>query len=262
MPAFTASQIALTVVSGVAVGFTLGLVGGGGSMLAVPLLLYLVGWNDPHAVIGTTALAVALTALVNLLPHWSAGTVRWRPAATLALPGVLGAAVGSQIGEHVPGRRLLFLFALLMLAVAAWMLFSTGAHGGATPPRRRRPAYPAIACAGLGVGLLSGVFGIGGGFLVVPALLATARLPIVQAIGSSLVAVFAFGLTTAGAYALAGHVGWVVAALFVAGGVLGGRAGVRLLRRLAPRRVLLTRLFATVLVVVAVYMLALNLQAL
>jgi len=263
MDGMTATQVALTVVSGMAVGFTLGLVGGGGSLLAVPLLLYLVGWRDAHAVIGTTALAVSMTALLNLLPHWRAGTVRWRPAVVLAVPGVLGAVAGAQLGQRLPAHRLLFVFALLMLAVAAWMLRALrrprlDADGDGCRGR----ACAGVGAAGLGVGMLSGTFGIGGGFLIVPALLATARMSVVQAISSSLVAVTAFGLTTAVAYAVSGQVGWVVAAVFACGGVVGGRLGARLLRRVGTRREVLAPLFATLIAGVAVYMLVLNVQAL
>src|SRR5579859_7775230 len=93
----TIAQHLLAVLSGGIVGFSLGLLGGGGSILAVPLLLYLVGYHDPHVVIGTTALAVALTAYANLIPHWRIGNVRWLPAIAFAIPGVLGAALGAQI---------------------------------------------------------------------------------------------------------------------------------------------------------------------
>ncbi len=111
-------QQLLAVGSGVIVGFSLGLIGGGGSILAVPLLLYLVGYRDTHVVIGTTALAVALTAFANLILHWRAGNVRWKAALSFALPG----AVGAAIGKVFPGKQLLFLFALLMIVVAISMV--------------------------------------------------------------------------------------------------------------------------------------------
>ncbi len=91
MEALTPLQQVLVVISGVLVGFILGLIGGGGSILAVPLLLYFVGYNHPHIVIGTTAVAVALTAYANLLPHWRASIVRWKPAIFFSLPGAASA---------------------------------------------------------------------------------------------------------------------------------------------------------------------------
>src|ERR1700722_718864 len=114
---------------GAIVGFTLGLVGGGGSVLAVPLLLYVVGMPDPHQAIGTSALAVAVSAFSNLVPHARARHVRWRPALIFAAAGLLGAFVGSSIGKVVDGHRLLILFALLMLVIAALML-----RGRKVPP--------------------------------------------------------------------------------------------------------------------------------
>jgi len=109
MQELTLVQHALAVTSGVLVGFSLGLIGGGGSILAAPLLLYVVGYRDTHVAIGTTALAVSATAYINLVPHWRRGNVLWRPALAFALPGMAGAALGAQLGRMVPGRQLLFL---------------------------------------------------------------------------------------------------------------------------------------------------------
>ena len=136
MEVLTLLQQTLAVLSGVLVGFTLGLIGGGGSILAVPLLLYVVGYHNPHVVIGTTALAVAVTAYMNLIPHWRIGNVRWQPAIAFALPGVVGAAVGAQLGKMVSGKQLLFLFALLMIAVAISMLRPGRSHASAPMPER------------------------------------------------------------------------------------------------------------------------------
>ena len=114
-------QAVLAVLSGSAVGFSLGLIGGGGSILAVPLLLYVVGLPSTHLAIGTSALAVAVNAFANLAQHARAGTVKWPCAAVFAAAGVLGALVGSTISKAVDGDRLLVLFALVMVAVGAAM---------------------------------------------------------------------------------------------------------------------------------------------
>src|SRR5262249_17997471 len=111
---FSWAQEALAVLSGGAVGFSLGLIGGGGSILAVPLLLYVVGVGDPHVAIGTSALSVAANAFANLFGHWRSGNVKWSCAVTFALAGVVGAALGSTLGKLVDGQQLLFLFALAM----------------------------------------------------------------------------------------------------------------------------------------------------
>jgi len=111
--------IGTALLSGGLVGFSLGLVGGGGSILATPLLLYVVGVAPPHIAIGTSALAVAANAFANLAGHARAGNVRWRSATVFAVIGTLGALAGSSLGKIIDGTSLLFLFGLLMLAVGA-----------------------------------------------------------------------------------------------------------------------------------------------
>jgi|SRR5579859_2889686 len=257
----TIAQHLLAVLSGGIVGFSLGLLGGGGSILAVPLLLYLVGYHDPHVVIGTTALAVALTAYANLLPHWRAGNVRWQPALAFAIPGAIGAAVGASVGKLVGGKQLLFLFALLMIVVAITMVRKRPD----LKPRPERAGWAMllrVVPVSLAVGLLAGFFGIGGGFLIVPGLLFATGMPMLSAMGSSLVSVGAFGTTTAITYALAGKVNWLIAVEYFAGGVLGGWAGVWLAIRLGKQKQALTRIFAGVVLAVAVYVLAMNVSAL
>lgn len=248
-------QAGLGVLSGVAVGFTLGLVGGGGSILAVPLLVYLVGMDSPHLAIGTSAVAVAANAAMGLAGHARAGTVRWACALVFAGAGILGAALGAKLGQAVDGQRLLAAFAGMMVVVAVLMLRRREA-GEDRVVRLDRHNAPRLLLAGLVVGGMSGFFGIGGGFLIVPALVLAAGLPMLAAIGSSLVAVVAFGATTAASYAMAGLVDWGVAGLFIGGGLLGSLAGTRAGRRLASKRGVLTKLFAGLIIVVAAYMLA------
>jgi hypothetical protein len=247
-------QTAAAVGSGVIVGFTLGLVGGGGSILAVPLLLYVVGMPDPHQAIGTSALAVAVNAFANLIPHARARHVRWQPALIFAACGLVGAFAGSSIGKVVDGHRLLILFALLMLVIAVMMLRGRKATGDGSVVERRLNPWK-LGIIGLATGTLSGFYGIGGGFLVVPGLIVGTGMPTIAAIGSSLVAVGAFGMTTALNYAVSGMVEWPTALLFIAGGIGGGWAGARLAKRLSAQRQTLTRLLGCMLVVVAVYML-------
>jgi uncharacterized membrane protein YfcA len=249
------TQILFGGASGSVIGFTLGLVGGGGSILAVPLLVYLVGVPDPHVAIGTSALAVAANALISLAGHARAGRVRWPCAGVFSATGVAGAFAGSALGRGVDGQYLLTAFAALMIVVAILMLRQPEA-GADRIVRLNRGNAPALIITGAAVGGLSGFFGIGGGFLIVPGLLLATGMPIQQAIGTSLVAVTAFGLTTATTYAMAGLVDWRLAALFVAGGTIGTWFGARAGRLLAQRRGALTRVFAALIVVVALYMLA------
>src|SRR3546814_10912660 len=139
-----------------------------------------------------------------------------------------------MIGKAIDGQKLLFLFALLMLGVGVLMLRgrnNPGVEGAAC----NRHNAPKVLGYGLGTGGFSGFFGIGGGFLIVPGLIASTRMPILNAVGTSLVAVTAFGLTTALSYAASGLVDWTLASVFIVGGLLGGLVGARAARTLSSR---------------------------
>ena len=247
------AQTILAVLSGAAVGFSLGLVGGGGSILAVPLLLYIVGIADPHVAIGTSAFAVAVSAFVNLIGHWRAGTVKWGCAVIFGLAGVVGAALGSTIGKLVDGERLLFLFALAMIVSGVAMLRPRAAAGDPSVHVNPRIAVRLVAL-GFVAGFISGFFGIGGGFIIVPGIMLGSGMPILNAIGSSLFSVSAFGLTTAANYALSDLVDWRAALEFIAGGAVGGLVGMRLAVRLSAHKRVLSTIFATILFAVGGYM--------
>lgn len=245
-------QYLLGGLSGSLVGFTLGLIGGGGSILAVPLMIYLVGVAQPHVAIGTSALAVAVNAGANLIPHTLRGTVKWQCAGIYATAGVMGAYLGSSAGKAVDGHRLLFLFALLMIAIGILMLRKRSDPGNPDVECQRQNA-PRVIAYGSVTGLFSGFFGIGGGFLIVPGLMAATGMPIINAVGSSLLAVTAFGLTTAINYAMADLIDWPLAATFIGGGVLGGVAGAFASRRLADKGSL-NLIFSGIIFAVAAYM--------
>jgi len=255
----SAAQSALGLASGMLVGFSLGLVGGGGSILAVPLMVYVVGVPEPHMAIGTSAIAVAANAAVNLSNHARGGTVMWSCALIFAAAGMVGAFGGSILGKMMDGQRLLALFAVVMIVIAMLML-KTRSRIGLPDVKVSMSNMPAIVGLGLATGTMSGFFGIGGGFLIVPALMLATGMPIMNAVSSSLVAVTAFGLTTAASYAWSGLVSWALAGLFVAGGIAGGLAGTRAARHLAERRGALNIVFAVVIIAVALYMLARNIS--
>ena len=255
----SATQSVLGLASGMLVGFSLGLVGGGGSILAVPLMVYVVGVPEPHVAIGTSAIAVATNAAINLSNHARGGTVIWSCALVFAAAGIVGAFGGSILGKMVEGQKLLALFALIMLVIAMLML-KTRSRIGLPDVKISMSNMPAIIGLGLATGTLSGFFGIGGGFLIVPALMLATGMPIMNAVSSSLVAVSAFGMTTAASYAWSGLVSWELAGLFVAGGIAAGVAGTRSARHLAERRGALNIVFAVVIIAVALYMLARNLS--
>lgn len=240
--------------SGALVGFSLGLIGGGGSILATPLLIYLVGVTPPHVAIGTSALAVSVNAYANLIGHARAGRVWWRCAFIFAGIGTIGVFAGSSLGKAINGNWLLFLFGLLMIVIGLLML-----RPRAASPATPTPATPRmdskIAAVALAVGATSGFFGIGGGFLIVPGLMYSTGMPIINAIASSLLSVGTFGLATAVNYAASGLVDWRAAGEFICGGVGGGLLGMMLAGRLSKKRDALNRIFAGLIFTVAIYVL-------
>jgi uncharacterized protein len=254
----------LAVFSGSLVGFVLGLIGGGGSVLAVPLLVYVVGVQSPHVAIGTSAVAVALSATANLVDHARHDHVKWRCAIVFAAAGIVGAVIGSSIGKQVDGQKLLLLFGILMLVIAGLMFAKKNTGGNATVELTAISApklLPYLLAYGVAVGALSGFFGIGGGFLIVPGLMAATDMPMIFAIGSSLFCVAAFGFTTAGSYAVSGLVDWPLVAIFIGGGILGGLVGRQASSALAKRKHLLSQSFAAIVAVVGIYVVARGLPA-
>lgn len=242
--------------AGAAIGLILGLVGGGGSILAVPLLIYVVGVQSTHAAIGTAAVAVSINALTSLAGHARAGRGKWRCASVFALAGMAGAAAGAELGMAVDGDRLLVLFGLLMIGVGLTMLRKRTAAWAPDVRLNRQSArtlLPRLVPIGLGTGLAAGFFGIGGGFLIVPGLILATAMPLEFAIGTSLVVVSALGLTTATSYALSGLVDWGITGLLVAGGLVGAMAGIALGKKLGAREGLLERGFAALVIAIGGY---------
>lgn len=246
-------MIFLSLISGIVVGFSLGLIGGGGSILAVPLLVYVIG-VEPHVALGTSALAVAANALASLIHHKKVGHVKIREGFAFAIPGVIGALIGAQLGLLTPSKHLLFLFGLFMIVMAIMMwkrklVISSNEthheHGTFFVHKNR------IVLTGFAVGAAAGYFGIGGGFLIAPALMYAASLNIIDAIGTSLLPVSAFGLTTAIRYSLEGQIQWLVSVLFIMGGIGGGFVGTRLSTKIDRER--LGKMFSIILILVALF---------
>lgn len=247
------TQIVLASLSGLSIGFALGLVGGGAGMLSVPLLLYVVKVDDPHVAIGTTAAAIAATASINLISYARAGLVRWRTGVVFAAAGMGGAFAGSRWSLRVDGGAVMLVLAAIVAIVGAWMLTGRQAAGVAASAHGAAGRGLATAGAGVAVGGVAGFFGISGGFLSVPALHFIARVPMLEAVASSLLSVVVFGTTTAVNYAAAGKVDLRLALALVAGGVLGGHAGMRAAKALAVKGGALRRTFATLLLAIAAY---------
>ena len=251
-------QIFLSIISGILVGFSLGLIGGGGSILAIPLLIYFVGFDHPHIVIGTTALAVGVNAYLNLIPHTLKKHVNYKIGLEFTIRGIAGVLIGSELGLLTPGNDLLFFFSFLMIGIAVYML-KRKCIDLSEMQRKVSNSSRSLAIlilAGLIVGFASGYFGIGGGFLIVPGLLFGGGLNILQAVGTSLMAVGTFGVITAARYAISGDLDIIISALFIVGGIFGGWFGARLAGKVPKRR--LTQIFAVIVIIVAFYIMYQN----
>lgn len=239
---------------GFLVGLTLGLLGGGGSILTVPILVYVMGFEAKAAIAGSLAV-VGLVSLVGAWRHARAGQVEGRTALIFGVVAMGGAYAGALSARFVSGPAQLVLFAGVMLVVAVFMLRARPptADGRVAPP-------VLVGLAALGVGALTGLVGIGGGFLIVPALVLLLDVPMKRAVGTSLLVIF-FNA----AAGFAGYVGqvtlpWGVLAAFGVCAVAGILAGSHLVRYVPAQ--ILRRLFALFLVGVALWMLAQNLPTL
>jgi uncharacterized membrane protein YfcA len=257
--ALALQPILLLLGSGALVGASLGLIGGGGSILAVPLLIYLVGVPSAHVAIGTASVAVAVNGASGLASHARLGTVKWPCALVFTASGVASALVGAHFGQQLGGNQLLALFGIFMIAVGLYMLAVRPKAGGEDVRLTAHTVshlLPRLVLVGVVVGLLSGFFGIGGGFLIVPGLVLATGMALRNAIATSLLAVTAFGLATATSYMAAGLVDWRLAALIIAGGVLGSLLGTRANVALAHHKAALSYTFAGAVIGVGTYIVA------
>ena len=208
---------ALTVALAVLVGVSLGLLGGGGSVLTVPLLVY-VAQQGAQEAIATSLLVVGATSALGAASHARAGRVRWRTALVFGGAGMAGAYAGGRVGSLLPGTLLLVLFALLLVVTAVAMLRRNGtpaadgaAHGG----------IGRILLHGVVVGFVTGVVGAGGGFLVVPALVLLGGLPMHTAVATSLVVISMKSFAGFAGYAAGTAIDWPLALAVVAAASLG-----------------------------------------
>ena len=245
-------HLILAALSGGIVAMLLTVFGGGGSVLAVPLLLYVVGVRDPHMAIGASAAGVSLNALTALAGQARAGRVRWPCAILFAVVGSTAAWIGSSAAKAIDGHQLLLAFAVAMAAVGLAML-RPKKNDGDPGVRLNRGMTPRIVASGAGVGVAAGFFGIGGGFLIVPGLMWATGMTLAAAQATSLLSVAAFGASTAVNYSLSGLVDWGVVAAMAVGGAAGTMAGLPLSKRLGDNAALGRRLFAGLILIVAVY---------
>ena len=218
-------MIAVTVALAVLVGVVLGLLGGGGSILTVPLLAYVAGMDAKQA-IATSLLVVGATSAVGAISHARAGRVQWRTGLIFGVAGMAGAYAGGLVARFIPGTLLLIGFAVIMIATAVAMLRGRKAGGTAHAPR----AIPVgkVVAEGLVVGLVTGLVGAGGGFLVVPALALLGGLPMPMAVGTSLVVIAMKSFAGLAGYLSSVQIDWAVAGAVTAAALIGGLVGARL----------------------------------
>ncbi|WP_432137012.1 sulfite exporter TauE/SafE family protein [Streptomyces sp. bgisy154] len=221
-------MIVLVVAASLLVGVALGVLGGGGSILTVPVLVYLAGVETKEA-IATSLFVVGVTSAAGVVAHARAGRVRWRTGLLFGLAGMIGAYAGGRLAEFVAASVLLIAFALMMIATAVAMI--RGRRG----PRKAAPHELPVAHVlldGIVVGLVTGLVGAGGGFLVVPALALLGGLPMTVAVGTSLLVIAMKSFAGLAGYLASVHIDWGLAALVtvtaVVGALLGGRVAGRL----------------------------------
>ncbi len=232
------------------VGLLLGLLGGGGTILAVPVFVYVLGFEAKSA-IAHSLIVVGITSLVGSYGHWRAGSVRWRVALVFGLVAMVGAVAGARLALLLSGRVQLTLFAVVMLVASVFMFRgrrpAAADDGGAPAPQRLRLLPIALQAAG--VGIVTGLVGVGGGFMIVPALTLLGGLPIYQAVGTSLVIIGFNALAGFGGYLDQVTVDWTLVAVFTMTAIVGALVGTSLGRHVPANA--LRKGFAVFLVLVA-----------
>ncbi|GAB2563870.1 sulfite exporter TauE/SafE family protein [Leucobacter ruminantium] len=215
------------------VGLSLGLLGGGGSILTVPILSYVVGL-PPREAIASSLFIVGATSAVGALRHARAGRVRWKTGLLFGVAGMVGALLGGVVGDFVPGGILMVLFAIMMVATASAMIRGrkTAADRVQTEDRR---SVPRVLGIGVLVGFATGLIGAGGGFLIVPALTLFAGLPMVVAVGTSLLVIVMNSLAGFAGNALTVPLDWPFVLAFTAIAVAGSLVGAKLAGRIPER---------------------------
>ncbi|MFF2964861.1 sulfite exporter TauE/SafE family protein [Streptomyces sp. NPDC057963] len=238
----------LALLAGALVGLALGSLGAGGSILTVPALIYLLGFSPAEA---TTAslIIVIVTSLTALVAHARVGTVRWRAGLLFAAAGLLPAAGAGLLSAHIPAAVLTLAFAALAVLAGLRMLRRR------TPSEKGTGSAPRAAGAGAVLGAVTGLLGVGGGFLAVPALVAALAVPMSAAVGTSLLVIIANALVALAARASTEvSLDWALIMPFIATAVLGAWDGKRLSAKVQPA--VLQRVFGTLLLTVAAVMAA------
>ncbi|MEQ1702647.1 MAG: sulfite exporter TauE/SafE family protein [Ilumatobacteraceae bacterium] len=244
---------------GLLIGISLGALGGGGSILAVPALVYAAGQDPKHATT-TSLVLVTLTALIGIIPHWRAGRVRFGPGLLFGLAGVGGSLLGSHWNKSADPNVLLLAFSGLMLiaAFAMWRRvrrqptpLPAGAAVATLAPRIDATTVVKVLAAGTFVGLLTGFFGVGGGFVIVPALVLALGFTMPEAVGTSLLVIAVNSVVALSTRLQAGSIEWGTVVPFTVASLIGVLIGSKLASTRDSSS--LQRWFVGLLVVVAVY---------
>jgi uncharacterized membrane protein YfcA len=245
------------------IGLSLGLMGGGGSVLALPVLVYVMGMS-PKPAIAMTLVIVGTVSLLGLIPHWRAGNINLKTAAVFGTATMLGSFTGARLAmlPFVTDTLQMLLFALAMLLAAGFMI-----QRSSQPPKPEDALalYPKPVCKycwlwllteGLLVGVLTGLVGVGGGFAIVPALVLLANVPMKQAIGTSLLIIVANAI--AGFFGYLGHVSldWHVTVSFIFAASLGTIPGAYLSHFVSAQK--LQKIFGYFLLAIAAFVLVQN----
>ena len=255
---------------GFVVGVTMGLLGGGGSILTVPIFVYVLG-IAPKSAIAMSLASVGATSAIGAASHWRQGSVDSRVAAIFGGAAMVAAFAGARIAQYIPESVQLTLFGIIVLVAAVLMLRNAarqpadaphlvdpvgppaGAQSGPATPASAKPRWGWTALQGLGVGFLTAIIGVGGGFMIVPALVLVGGLPMRVAVGTSLVVIAMNALSGFAGYVGEVPIDWPVIGLFAAAASVGVLLGSRFSRRV-PQRVL-KQAFAVLLLAVGAYVL-------
>jgi uncharacterized membrane protein YfcA len=247
------AQLALDLTLGFGIGLSLGLMGGGGSLLTVPALVYLVG-QTPQAAVTTSLAIVGANSLIGASFHRAQGTLNWKVALSFGSAGMLVAYLAAGLSKMLPEAVLLVAFAIVMLLVGGLML-TRGDSGSAETSKPR--SLPVVIAGGAGVGLMTGVLGVGGGFLIVPALVMLVGLPMQMAVGTSLIIIAMNSLAGFLGHAGDGSFNLTLTAIFTTAGLIGTFAGARLNKHLPAGK--LQKVFAWFVILLAFFLLYDNL---
>ena len=246
----------LTVALATVIGVSLGLLGGGGSILAVPLMVYVADMPTKEA-IATSLLVVGATSAVAVIPHLRAGRVRWRTGLVFGLAGMTGAYTGGRLAAYIPAGVLLTAFALMMLATAAAMI--RGRRPNPDKPAPHELPVLRVVADGVAVGLVTGLVGAGGGFLVVPALALLGGLPMPVAVGTSLVVIAMKSFAGLAGYLDSVTINWGLATAVTLAAITGSLLGAKLAGRIPAD--ILRKTFGWFVVVMGLFVLIQQLPA-